>query len=79
MVCPPGFGLKCLPRRKRYERSAGAPQASSHRIPQGKGIPMSKADILRVIDYLAHIVGAIVRCISSRTIFFARRNNTIRE
>jgi uncharacterized protein with HEPN domain len=49
-----------LPRRRRYE-PPGRSQGLLHGSPQGEGTMMSKADSLRIMDYLAHIVGAIDR------------------
>ena len=49
-----------MPRRRRYE-PPGRSQGLLHGSPQGEGTLVSKADTLRIMDYLAHIVGAIDR------------------
>ncbi len=41
--------------------AAGSFPRRSHRRPQAEGTPVSKADILRAMDYLGHIVEAIDR------------------
>jgi uncharacterized protein with HEPN domain len=59
MACRPNFASRSCAKHARYERSARSHQATARRSAQHDGYPVSRADSLRVADYLQHLLLAM--------------------